>query len=112
LSVNINNSDMADGQFSLNQFYKVQIRFSSVTYDPAKDKSISNWLYENRNLFSEWSKTVLIKCIKTPVVNLRVFDEGIGFSNEIMLTQPTLNVVGKIDFDGGDLLKSYNIKLY
>jgi hypothetical protein len=49
-----------------------------------------------------------------PTITLRSFDESLGFSENIMLTQPVVNIVGKALFSQNetDSLKSYHIKLY
>lgn len=77
-------------------------------------KDVANWLYNQRDYFSQWSKIILIKGIDPPTISLKSFNEVQSFSGKIMLTQPTVNIVGKVNFSQNetDSLKSYNIKLY
>ena len=54
--------------FELNTYYKVQLRFTSNqintnNINPNKPGTLTTWLYENTNYFSEWSTITLIKGI-------------------------------------------------
>ena len=64
--VQINPSDLAEGAFGLNQFYKVQLRFTSnsASNPPSNGTQLASWLYNNMQYFSEWSKVCIIKGIE------------------------------------------------
>ena len=111
--VDILNSDIQGG-FNLNQYYKVQIRFtSSEASNPPTDqtKGIDAWLSANLAAFSEWSTVVLIRPISYPNLLLN------SFNNDSILTTFTLNdiiIAGKINFANGDqqTIQRYRIRIY
>ena len=116
--VQINPSDLAEGSFGLNQFYKVQLRFTSksASNPPSSGTALAKWLYDNMQYFSEWSKVCLIKGIEQPHISIRGFDDTEN-SQETVLTNPMLEVIGKLTYaknnaEEKEYLKSYNIKLY
>ena len=116
--VQINPSDLAEGSFGLNQFYKVQLRFTSksASNPPSSGTALAKWLYDNMQYFSEWSKVCLIKGIEQPHISIRGFDDTEN-SQETVLTNPMLEVIGKLTYAKNgtqekEYLKSYNIKLY
>lgn len=67
-----------ESRFDINQYYKVQIRFSSAAapIDIASDEpqAVDSWLVQNLNYFSEWSTVCLIRAISTPILSLNNFD--------------------------------------
>lgn len=116
--VQINPSDLAEGAFGLNQFYKVQLRFTSVSAStpPSNGKALATWLYNNMQYFSEWSKVCLIKGITQPHITIRGFDDTEN-NQETVLTSPMVEVIGELTYSQNsteekEYLKSYNIKLY
>ena len=116
--IQINPSDLAEGQFGLNQFYKVQLRFTSKSAPnpPSNGKGLATWLYNNMKYFSEWSKVCLIKGIEQPHVSIRGFDDTDN-NQETVLTNPMIDIIGELTYlNNGTIesecLKSYNIKLY
>lgn len=116
--VQINPSDLAEGSFGLNQFYKVQLRFTSqsASNPPSSGTALAKWLYDNMQYFSEWSKVCLIKGIEQPHISIRGFDDTEN-SQETVLTNPMLEVIGELTYAKNstqekEYLKSYNIKLY
>ena len=116
--VQINPSDLAEGSFGLNQFYKVQLRFTSksASNPPSSGAALAKWLYDNMQYFSEWSKVCLIKGIEQPYISIRGFND-IENSQETVLTNPMLEVIGELTYAKNstqekEYLKSYNIKLY
>ena len=62
--IEIFNSDI-EGGFNLNQYYKVQIRFTSsqASPPPLQANGIDQWLSFNLTSFSEWSTVCLIRGI-------------------------------------------------
>ena len=116
--VQINPSDLVEGSFGLNQFYKVQLRFTSkaASNPPSSGTALAKWLYDNMQYFSEWSKVCLIKGIEQPHISIRGFDDTEN-NQETVLTNPMLDVIGELTYAKNgtqekEYLKSYNIKLY
>ena len=65
--VTINPEDLQSGVFELNQYYKVQLRFTGVGATNLTDSNqIAKWLIDNQQFFSEWSTVCLIKGIQKP----------------------------------------------
>ena len=117
--VQINPSDLTEGVFGLNQFYKVQLRFTSKSAsDPPSNgpAALAKWLYDNMQYFSEWSKVCLIKGIEQPHISIRGFDDTEN-NQETVLTNPMIEIIGELTYaknntEEKEYLKSYNIKLY
>ena len=116
--VQINPSDLIEGSFGLNQFYKVQLRFTSnsASNPPSNGTALAKWLYDNMQYFSEWSKICLIKGIEQPHISIRGFDDTEN-NQETVLTNPMLEIIGELTYAKNstqekEYLKSYNIKLY
>ena len=117
--IQINPSDLTEGKFGLNQFYKVQLRFTSKSVPknpPSNGKGLATWLYNYMKYFSEWSKVCLIKGIEQPHVSIRGFDDTDN-NQETVLTNPMIDIIGELTYlNNGTIesecLKSYNIKLY
>lgn len=114
----INPSELTEGAFGLNQFYKVQLRFTSksATNPPSSGTALATWLYNNMQYFSEWSKVCLIKGIEQPHISIRGFDDTEN-NQETVLTSPMVEVIGELTYlkngtEEQEYLKSYNIKLY
>ena len=112
-------SDLQEGIFGLNQFYKVQLRFSLI---PAPEdnnrnyinKGIAKWLYDNREFFSEWSKVCLIKGIEQPQITIHGFDDKESLQQTVLPTS-LIEIIGKLSYENKEekeYLKSYNIKIY
>lgn len=117
----ISSNDLINGIFELNQFYKVQLRFTSISAsnppdsDSGKELATATWLYNNMQFFSEWSKVCLIKGIEKPIINIRGFDTT-EVNQDIILTSPLVQIIGELTYANNSVeteyLKSYNIKLY
>ena len=79
--VDIPSSALITGIFGLNQFYKVQLRFTSrgASNLPAGNNGYvgpsAEWIYNNRAYFSEWSKVCLIKGIERPQITIHGLDD-------------------------------------
>jgi hypothetical protein len=57
------------GNFSLNQYYKVQLRFEDISLNSvSNDKIDSSWYSNNASKFSEWSASSLYRRISEPKV--------------------------------------------
>jgi len=109
--ITINNSDIQGG-FNYNEYYKVQIRFTSINASnrPSSNK-IDSWLNTNLGSFSEWSTVVLIRPISIPTLELNNFSSE---ADSTTLNVQDLTIVGKVTFDVKDseTLKSYYIHIY
>ena len=114
--VQIDPSDLTEGAFGLNQFYKVQLRFTSTAASdpPSNGPALATWLYDNRQYFSEWSKVCLIKGIEQPFVSIRGLSD-LEEDQETILTTPIIDIIGTLTYSNNketEYLKNYNIKLY
>lgn len=113
--IQINASDLMSGAFLINQYYKVQIRFtgtSAAAISLSTPQSINAWLAANQQYFSEWSTICLIRGISTPVLSIKGFD---SLGTEVVWNTENIKLIGKIDFADyteTETLKSYRIKLY
>jgi hypothetical protein len=65
--------------FILNEYYKVQLRFTSAAASdpPSAGVGIDNWLSVNLVHFSEWSTVVLVRGISMPTLELNDFSKDV-----------------------------------
>lgn len=116
--VEINPSDLAGNRgFGVNQFYKVQIRFTStnVTSFPSDTNKIASWLSSNESYFSEWSTVCVIKGIEKPQLSIVGFENGLD--QEIIFTNQVTSIVGSMYYSANstlekEFLKTYQIQIY
>ena len=112
--ITISPSDL-DGGFELNQFYKVQIRFTSIDAEALSDSSkIASWLVNNQQYFSEWSTVCIIKGIEQPLIYIKGFE---NIDGQIAFASETISFVGKMYYNANtelekEYLKSYQIDIY
>lgn len=108
-------NDIQGGAFQINQYYKVQIRFTSPDAEDialATPQAIDTWLTANLNYFSEWSTVCLVRGISEPILSIAGFDYSTG---TVSWSLAHTNIIGKLTFkdeDEKEQLKSYQIKLY
>lgn len=113
--IELNKTDIQGGQFEINQYYKVQMRFTHVDaaeVSLATPQAIDGWLAANINLFSEWSTVCLIRGISTPQLAVSGFTiEGgeISWANYNPIIYGTLSFKNE---EETEKLKSYQVKLY
>ena len=105
--------DLEGDAFGLNQFYKIQIRFTSVEAEdpPSYGRGIATWLSNNIDYFSEWSTVCLIKGIEQPQFSIQNLDPNSPVTLQNQLTE----IVGKMYFnttEEKEYLKNYTIKIY
>ena len=79
--IEIKKEDIQGGEFEINQYYKVQMRFTHIgAADVAltTPQKIDGWLAANINYFSEWSTVCLIRGISEPELNVSgfTFEDG------------------------------------
>lgn len=111
--IELNKTDIQGGKFEINQYYKVQMRFTHKDAPAApSNQALDAWLAANIDLFSEWSTVCLIRGISTPQLAVSGFTiEGgnISWANY----NPT--IYGAVRFaneEETEKLKSYQVKLY
>lgn len=112
--IEINSNDI-EGGFNFNEYYKVQIRFTSsnVKDIPTSSVGIDAWLNRNLTNFSQWSTVVLIKPISKPILSLKNFN--FSASSTTTITTNHLTVMGTVSpTQTGDYqdYKSYKILIY
>lgn len=115
--IEIKPSDIINNNFIIDQYYKVQLRFtntdaSEVPFQEGEPQAIDTWLSENLLNFSEWSTVILIRGISTPTINLKDFD--FGMTTDIMSEIGYLQIVGNVSFadpNETETLKSYRITM-
>ena len=113
--IEIKKSDMVNEQFEINQYYKVQIRFTSAaaaSVSMRTPQAIDSWLAANSSLFSEWSTVCLVRGISTPTLAIPGFETTAEYTTWNI---STIDVAGKLVFTNSEeteTLKQYQIKLY
>lgn len=111
--IELNKTDIQGGKFEINQYYKVQMRFTHKDAPAAPSNQVLDaWLAANINLFSEWSTVCLIRGISTPQLAVSGFTiEGgeISWANYNPIIYGTLSFKNE---EETEKLKSYQIKLY
>ena len=112
--ITISPSDL-NGGFELNQFYKIQIRFTGIGADSVPDAGkIASWLANNQPYFSEWSTVCIIKGIEQPLIYIKGFDNS---DDQITFNTDTIHFVGNMYYEANselekEYLKSYQIDIY
>ena len=128
--IEIKNSDIENG-FQINQYYKVQIRFTAASADDIPSnigippthwdeenqkytdaQAIDSWLAANLSNFSEWSTVCLVRGISVPSLSISGFDTS---ADTTIWSLNNVDIVGRLTFADSaetDTLKSYQIKLY
>ena len=114
--ITINPEDLQSGVFELNQYYKVQLRFTGAGATNLNSSSqIAKWLIDNQKFFSEWSTVCLIKGIQKPELYLKGF-ENID-EREIIFTSEVVEFVGSMYYEENaeiekEYLKLYRVRIY
>ena len=119
--IEIRPEDLEGCNFMIDQYYKVQIRFTSINaedsgidlIDPDAVQAIDNWLSRNLKNFSEWSTVCLIRGISVPTLALKDFEETI--ITDIYDTIVNTQVIGQLTFadeNETETLRSYRVKAY
>lgn len=122
-------SDLKEGKFNVNEYYKVQFRLTGAgaespsgymktiedsDYAGKQAQAIEVWLTSNLSYFSEWSTVCLVRGISTPILTLRKFSETPDKDYTIW-GSGEVEVSGKLTFLNEaetETLKSYRIKLW
>lgn len=95
--------------FGLNQFYKVQLRFTAVGAAQPPVTKIAAWLVDNSKYFSEWSTVCLIKGIEQPVIYL----QNLGNANtQTIFTTQLEAIVGSMSYSANANVETETLKAY
>lgn len=111
--IELNKTDIQGGKFEINQYYKVQMRFTHKDAPAApSNQALDAWLAANIDLFSEWSTVCLIRGISTPQLAVSGFTiEGgnISWANYNPIIYGAIRFANE---EETEKLKSYQVKLY
>ena len=111
--IEIKKTDIQGGDFEINQYYKVQLRFTHKDAPSVPtDGKLDGWLAANINYFSEWSTVCLVRGISAPELLVSGFTiEGgnISWANYNPIIYGTLTFVDEAETEK---MKSYQIKLF
>lgn len=115
--IEIKPADMLNNNFEIDQYYKVQLRFTSIdATDPeieeGEPQAIDGWLADNLLYFSEWSTGCLIRGVSVPSLSIPEFD---AFNTQIPSSIASIQVLGRLlfaDENENETLKKYKITLY
>ena len=112
--IEIESTDLMDG-FVIDQYYKVQIRFTSIQAPiPSSIEPPLSWYNTNINYFSEWSTVCLIKRISKPSISQNTLVIPTGDSR-LQCFSPFLKFNGKLNFEyksENEYLSQYQLQLY
>lgn len=79
--------------------YKIQLRLSTVTYNPADEPKQEIWMQKNSDNFSEWSTICYTKAISPMVVQIPIFNYN--SEDESQQYDPdTVHVINDMEFFG------------
>ena len=111
--VTISSEDLEEKIFGINQYYKVQIRFTGQeAEDPLDSKKIASWLVNNQGYFSEWSTVCLIKGIEQPQIYLRGFENDSNDISETVFTKAVTDFVGSLYYNENEDLEKETLKYF
>lgn len=114
--VKIQKTDIENNNFKIDEYYKVQIRFTDTEAEEvsmAIPQAIDSWLVNNLDHFSEWSSVCLVRGISKPTLNLLDWDPA--ETRVIDWSVQNTQISGSLTFadpDENETLKSYRIRLY
>jgi len=109
--------DMVDGEFHLNEYYKVQMRFCGAEASQENGEIAGtnglklSWINQNLDYFSEWSTVCLVKRIEEPTLILKNFIET---DNGYITTSSFLRIDSYLKFprnSHNDYLTEYKLTL-
>lgn len=107
-TITIKGSDLQDGNFKINTYYKVQIRFTKGDISKPATNAADKWLATYLEYFSEWSTVVLVRGTSYSGIILSNFPED----STTILNNTSVRIVGKLEFENEqeqDFLQSYRI---
>ena len=101
------------GGFNLNEYYKIQVRFTGAGASPipAQSSGIDNWLSQNLEYFSQWSTVLLIYGISQPILTIKNFSQsGVNIFNDKNI--PFVGSMSFTDSNDKETLKNYQLLIY
>ena len=111
--IEIKKTDIQGGDFEINQYYKVQLRFTHKDApNTPTDGKLDGWLAANINYFSEWSTVCLVRGISSPELSVSGFtieDGNISWANYNPIIYGTLTFADETETEK---MKSYQVKLF
>ena len=111
--IEIKKTDIQGGDFEINQYYKVQLRFTHKDAPSAPTNGkLDGWLAANINYFSEWSTVCLVRGISAPeflVSGFTIEGGNISWANYNPIIYGTLTFEDDAETEK---MKSYQIKLF
>lgn len=106
--VAIPTTEMLNGAFKTNQFYKVQLRFDTTNGDVPSEGALGQYLINNQSNFSEWSTVCLIKPILKPSIALT----GLSGDAPASFNKGIIPVSGKVYFGDTDTSETETLQSY
>lgn len=109
-TITIKGSDLQDGNFKINTYYKIQIRFTKSEISGPASNAADSWLAAYLEYFSEWSTVVLARGVSYSGIILTNFPTD----STTILNSTSVRVIGKLEFEDNqetDFLQSYKIIL-
>lgn len=110
-----NNSDLQNKGFKINEYYKVQIRFTGINAaqpPAANTPAFGSWLSNNLQYFSEWSSVVLIRCVDNHTLTLKI--NGDETTANYTTSSDYVIISGDVNFNNSsssERLESYKVQL-
>ncbi len=107
-TITIKGSDLQDGNFKINTYYKIQIRFTKADVSGPASMAADKWLATYLESFSEWSTVVLARGTSYSGIILSNFP----IDSTTILNNTSVRVIGKLEFENEqeqDFLQSYRI---
>ena len=100
--------------------YKLQLRLSTVIYDPIVQPKQEVWLQENSENFSEWSTICYTKAISSMSIQIPLFnydseDSSLLYNSETIYTINEMNFFGTIEskiFEANEDFEYIKLSLY
>lgn len=105
--ITIDPTDLQSDEFDIQQYYKVQLRFTDTDADPVPSSGgLDSWLANNIEHFSEWSEICLISAISQPTADIKHNISYVSTETSLVDNYLLVQLSGSITFaDSAD--KSY-----
>ena len=116
--IEIENSDLQNGIFEIDNYYNIQIRFTLGGEEGASEISLNtpqqldSWLAANLDYFSEWSRVCIIRAISQPTMSVSGFEIVDGHISWSMANSNFIGTLTFADNNENEILNNYRIKLY
>lgn len=115
--IKIYKEDIKGQKWTIGQFYKIQVRLSSLDYSPGGTYGQQAWMNVNASYFSEWSTVCITKAIGNIKIDATNFDftYRAGERSQTLLESngDNLGFIGNYECtDLSETLAYYRVKLY